>query len=66
MVQILDHQTKQTRYTALHFAAEKGQLDTVKVLLRHGADPSTLNAQGKTAAQLANNRAIKNIFSPYS
>jgi len=34
--------------TALHWAAEKGHADVVKLLLEHGADASITNAQGQT------------------
>lgn len=30
-----------SRWTTLHFAAQKGQLETIKALLDHGANPTT-------------------------
>ena len=49
--------------TALHLAAEDGHFSVVKLLveLAH-ADSSILNGQGKTAAQIAQNREIKNFL----
>ncbi|KAJ1034624.1 hypothetical protein NDA18_001480 [Ustilago nuda] len=40
-------------WSALHFAAEGGHLEVVKVLLRHGAIWNAVDANGFTAAQVA-------------
>jgi uncharacterized protein len=40
-------------WTALHSAAQHGDLPIVMELLRHGADRSALNAEGKNAATIA-------------
>ncbi len=39
--------------TALHVAAEKGHLEIVKLLAKHGADCHAHNAEGKTPAEVA-------------
>jgi ankyrin repeat protein len=39
--------------TALHMAAMRGYIESVKLLLDHGADPSLKNAYGETAANMA-------------
>ena len=40
-------------WSALHFAAEQGQIEVVKLLLRHGAIWNAVDANGYTAAQVA-------------
>src|SRR5437016_3080782 len=40
-------------WTALHSAAQHGDVAIVMELLRHGADRSALNAEGKDAARIA-------------
>lgn len=40
-------------WTVMDEAADKGDLDTVKALLRHGADPSESDSHGWTALHLA-------------
>jgi ankyrin repeat protein len=42
------------RATALYFAAENGNLDAVKLLLAHGADPRKPASNGKTPLEAAN------------
>lgn len=44
--------------TPLHWAAEYGHEDCVRLLLEHGADPGAVNKFDKTADQIAfdNNR----------
>ena len=34
--------------TALHCAARRGRVDTMRVLLEHGADPIAVNSAGRT------------------
>lgn len=49
--------------TALHFASSQGLHHMVKILLVNlKADPTLLNSNGKTAAQLANNEQVKQTF----
>jgi uncharacterized protein len=55
----VDHQTNLWGYYALHLAAAKGQIETVRMLLKHGANPALLNANGKTPLQVAGNNIIK-------
>ena len=43
----------QQDWTALMIAAVNGHLETVRVLLRHGADPLARDARGRTARTLA-------------
>jgi len=43
--------------TPLHLAASSGNAVTVRLLLEHGADPSLVNAEGKTAWQCAHDNA---------
>ena len=40
-------------YTPLHEAAQNGQLDMIRLLLAHGADPAARKADGETPAQTA-------------
>ena len=52
------HKTSRgTRWTALHFAADKGQLEAAQLLIERGASPSTKNTQGKTPLDLNPNIA---------
>ena len=39
--------------TALHFASQRGHIDCVAVLLRAGSNPSIVDEEGNTAADLA-------------
>lgn len=43
----------QDRKNPLHYAAESGDLDTVKLLIELGADPSIKTSIGKSAAEIA-------------
>jgi ankyrin repeat protein len=49
----VNHKDHLTGETPLMAAAEMGQLGTVKVLLKNGADPSTTDKEGHTAEGLA-------------
>lgn len=40
-------------YTALHLACDRGKLEIVRVLLKHGADQTVKDADGLTALELA-------------
>ncbi len=42
-----------SKFTPLHFAAGNNYPTSVRVLLDHGADPTIVDAQGRTASQLA-------------
>lgn len=42
-----------SRYSALTFAGLSGNADVVRLLLEHGANPTSLNSINKTAAQMA-------------
>lgn len=57
--------SKQHSYapTPLHFASSQGLHHMVQVLLVNlKADPTILNAPGKTAAQISSNTTVKNTF----
>lgn len=47
--------------TALHRAALAGHIQTCKLLLSYGADPSIVSLQGFTAAQMGN-EAVQQIL----
>ncbi|KAJ1039516.1 hypothetical protein NDA14_004914 [Ustilago hordei] len=49
-------------WSALHFAAEGGHLEVVKVLLRHGAIWNAVDANGFTAAQVAWSRNYTKVY----
>jgi len=52
------HKTSRgTHWTALHFAADKGQFETAQLLIERGASPSVKNTQGKTPLDLNPNIA---------
>jgi ankyrin repeat protein len=44
---------KVEKFTALMFAAAEGQIEVVRLLLKHGADPAAKDADGDTAASMA-------------
>lgn len=48
--------------TALHRAALAGHLQTCRLLLSYGSDPSIISLQGFTAAQMGN-EAVQQILS---
>lgn len=49
----IDLKSEETHYTALHFAAENGYTETVKLLLSHGAQVTDRNKKQQTALHLA-------------
>lgn len=49
----IDRADKAEHFTALMWAAAEGNMDVVKVLLRHGADASLKDVDGDTAASFA-------------
>jgi hypothetical protein len=46
-------------YTLLHFAADQGNLDMVRELLKRGADPTLRAKTGSTASDMATSAAIR-------
>jgi len=48
--------------TALHYAAEGGHTDTVKLLLELGANPNMLDSRKYTALDVAKNDGIKRVL----
>ncbi|KAK4476064.1 hypothetical protein MN116_001291 [Schistosoma mekongi] len=48
--------------TSLHLAAQQGHLQVALKLVQMGADPNICNAQGLTAAQLAQRQHYLNLF----
>ncbi len=59
--------------TALHYAARAGFLQTIEVLLEHGADPGARDSQGRTpldwlaqAAPSVSRAAVQNLLRPDS
>jgi ankyrin repeat protein len=59
---------KDHRSTALHFAANHGMVEVVRVLLEHGADVGAENEDGETAFQLARGQEgteIKKLLSEH-
>ncbi len=49
-------------WTPLHQAAFRGKIDIVKVLIENGADPFIKNINGKTALDLCEDKAIREIL----
>lgn len=49
-------------WTGLHWAAKRGNLETVRWLLANGADPKLTNNQSQTPAQLATNPHILQLL----
>lgn len=48
--------------TALHMAALEGRKDVAELLLGHGADKSIVNAEGKRAADVTEDPAMKTLL----
>jgi cytohesin len=44
--------TSDNQWTALHFAADKGHLDTAQLLIQRGASPSAKSSDGKTPREM--------------
>lgn len=49
----IDYQTNPDGNTALHFASQNGQLETIEILLENGANPNIQNEKGETPLCLA-------------
>ncbi|KAH0360400.1 hypothetical protein KCU65_g9419, partial [Aureobasidium melanogenum] len=47
------------RTSPLHVAVERGRLGVVRILLKHGADPTASNASGATAIDVARQMKLK-------
>lgn len=62
VVRILLEKGATIRPGALHIASEYGYKNIILLLLEWGADPSSLNGQGKTALELAENEEIRGIL----
>ncbi len=52
--------------TALHKAAQAGNLAITKILLKHGADPLATDSEGHTALDLAKANGRKNVVAHLS
>lgn len=50
-----------TEITTLHFAAMKGKIDVVKILLEYNADVNTKNNEGRTALHYAANNNYQEL-----
>jgi ankyrin repeat protein len=50
------------RDTVLHIAAQRGNAEIIKLLVKHGADVSIKNREGKTAAELAQSSEVKALL----
>ena len=48
--------------SALHNAAEKGDIKGVRVLLEYGADPQAKNAEGKRPVDLTRNKKVSEVL----
>ena len=59
----LDAVDRESRWTALHWAAYCGRLQVMSTLLRAGADPSIRDADGMTAGEVLNASFIINVES---
>ena len=65
-VAYVNMQEHRNGWTALHFASENGHVDTCRVLLEYGADPTIESHDGKTAADVAEengHRAVSEMIS---
>lgn len=51
----------QAGYTALHAAAQRGDPDLVRALLRAGADPAAVTSDGRTAQALATDGGHRDV-----
>jgi ankyrin repeat protein len=55
---------EESGFTALHAAAESGDLDLARELLARGADRQIRTTEGKTAADLAANDDLSRLLAP--
>ena len=51
--------------TALHYAAMNGHIDVVRTLLRHGADPLTVNDFNQTPVNVAKNNTVATFINEF-
>ena len=52
----------QIRWTPLHYAAQKGNIDVVQLLLNAGADPNKANNRGETPLHLVANKDVMQLL----
>lgn len=52
--------------TPLHYAAEGGDLDIVRLLIKNGANTKIRNNQGHRAIHIASNRDVRDLLEAYS
>jgi hypothetical protein len=57
----INAQAGESKTSALMIAAESGQVEAVKTLIRHGADPHLKNSHGETALIIANKYGKKGV-----
>ncbi len=57
-----DSRELRSHSTSLHVAAQNGRTSTVKLLIKHGADPLIQDVDGRTAAERASSQAIKDLL----
>lgn len=60
---LIDDQMNPRGNTVLHFAVERNQIETIKVLLKAGADREIRNLNGFTPLELAKNSVVKELLS---
>ena len=58
----INSQNKMNGWTALHWAAKRGHLNLVCILLEHRAETSIKNFLGETAADVAFNESIRKLI----
>ena len=58
----INYQSKYDGYTSLHWAARKGDLKIVKLLLNNGAKISSVNNENQTPKDLAKEKGYYNVF----
>jgi ankyrin repeat protein len=59
---VVDQHGGDDYYTALHGAAEKGDIKGVKLLLRHGADPTSKNGRGQQPIEVTKNKKVRELL----
>jgi len=52
--------------TALHYVAENGHFEVIRVLLKNGADPNALDAKRRKPIDMVKNDVMKNFIAFYS
>ena len=59
---IVDQHGGSDNNTALHGAAEKGDIKGVKLLLLHGAEPNAKNSQGQQPVEVTRNQKVRELL----